>query len=313
MQLFYHSNGVAEAYNDIMVIGSKQVLREAANTVMEMMMETLIFILSAIYTVYFLVKWYRPIFSVWPLGRAAPARTIMGLLPFLCILITMFTLRVFAAFDVVEDFYYVMFYILLGFVCLGYGIKHMEHGYDMEWRTDAIELNNTASIFPLIGGLLAVLLIYCGANIGDGPGWWCVLYAGGIGFFIFIKATKFFVSATNASENITVLRDKGCGIRFGALLLSLGIILGRASGGDWYNWLDNYYEGLLYTILDFYVAWPGVLLFIAAYIFELALRPNRRMAPDVTIKERTGISLVLGAAYIGFSIATVSLMPSILQ
>lgn len=48
---------------------------------------------------------------------------------------------------------------------------------------------------------------------------------------------------TQVFERITVGRDLYCGIRYGAYLLASGLILGRASAGDW--------TSLYMTIVEF--------------------------------------------------------------
>lgn len=51
-----------------------------------------------------------------------------------------------------------------------------------------------------------------------------------------------------------------CGIRFGSYLLASGLILGRASAGDW----TSFYM----TIEEFLVGWPVLILTLLALLIE---------------------------------------------
>ena len=49
---------------------------------------------------------------------------------------------------------------------------------DLSARDDVVERSNRAAIPAIAGGLLAITLCFAGGNIGDGPGWWVVMFCG---------------------------------------------------------------------------------------------------------------------------------------
>ena len=70
-----------------------------------------------------------------------------------------------------------------------------EHNVRPEFKHDLpdadIVLDNKAAVFPAAGGFVGVTLIYAGANTGDGPGWWVVLFAAGLGLITWLGLVKY--------------------------------------------------------------------------------------------------------------------------
>jgi hypothetical protein len=218
--------------------------------------EVFLFFASVFVAVRFFSRWYAPIRRAWPPGRSGGAKWTLGLLPAASFAIILVTLLTLASFDVAG--LWVWFYIVLGYAWMRCGVSLLERFFDLRPAIDAIHLDNRAAIFPVAGGFLGITLIYAGANTGDGPGWWAVFIAGGIGLALWLLLAVVANSICGISERVTVGRDDGCGIRFGAYLLALGLILGRASGGDWISFGA--------TLRDFMAGWPALpltLLFIA--------------------------------------------------
>jgi len=215
-------------------------------------MEIIVFLASMYCSYKFLVKWYKPLLINNPLNDNKPARYILGFLPVGALCVILFTLNVLASFDVVESFIYILMYVALGGAWLLLGIMLMSCVFDLSWRDDALNLHNKAALVPVVGGFLGLTLIYSGANIGDGPGWWCVVFAGGLGLVAWFVLGRIINIFTKIFERITVERDIGCGIRFGAYLLASGIILARACAGDW--------TSFAMTIIEFMDGWPVLAL-----------------------------------------------------
>jgi hypothetical protein len=169
--------------------------------------------------------------------------------------------------------------------------------FDLSWIDDVINLNNQAALPAIIGGFLGLTIIYSGANIGDGPGWWCVIFAGGMGLVSWLFLGAGICMADKVSERITVERDLGCGIRFGCYLLASGIILGRASGGDWTSFYMTVVE-----FYDVYDRWPVLLLAaIEAVVERLYLIQAKKSSGNDTVFS----SLFWGAFYITFAVIIV--------
>jgi len=222
--------------------------------------EFIILIFSAFYTAIKIRGWYRRLPEVKPVKRDKVIKYVLGLLPVVSLFIILYTLRFLASFDVVNDKIYIILYTLLGYTWTFLGMKLVFRFFDISWIDDALLLNNKAALYTVSGAFLGLVIIYSGANIGDGPGWWCVLFAGGLGLITWFLLGRIIHSFTQAFERITIDRDISCGIRIGTYLLASGIILARASAGDW----TSFYS----TIVEFLVGWPVLVLTVFAIIVE---------------------------------------------
>lgn len=140
-----------------------------------------------------------------------------------------------------------LFYVFMGFAWIYLFNKLIFYFYDISWIDDIITNGNYAALSAYVGAILGLNLIYAGANIGDGPGFWCVIVAGGIGILLWFVLALLINKCTGILERITISRDLGSGIRFGGYLLSTGVFLARGSRGDWFNFWQ--------TIIDFTDIW----------------------------------------------------------
>lgn len=268
------------------------------------MQEMIVFVGSLIATVAFLISWYGTIGSNWPKKRNRLIKNGFRLLPLIAFIIIIYTLKNLAAFDVVGDSFYLLFYILLGFAWIFISLTLFAYFFDLSWKDDALQLGNKAAAISLAGAFIGTTLIYSGANIGDGPGWWCVIFAGGIGLFAWIGLGILINAVTQVFEKVSVERDLGSGIRFGSYLVASGLILARASAGDWTSFFK--------TLEEFLVGWPVLILVIIAILVERYFSKH-----DVRIDEfeRKEISLtssvVIGILYIVIGIVVVVLLPTL--
>jgi hypothetical protein len=115
---------------------------------------------------------------------------------------------------------------------------------------------------------LATTLCVCGANIGQGPtvgttlGPLC-LAVGALGLLWVIVA-----ALTGRSASIRLDRDRASGLRLAGLLVSWGLVLGRAVAGDWVSTAA--------TLRDFAMqGWPTLPLLGVAVAVETWVRPRR--------------------------------------
>lgn len=223
--------------------------------------ETLLFLLCGVLTTIFIVNWYRYLFGIFKPKRKLINDYTLGLLPFVLFIIIYYTLRNLASFDVVNDTLFIIFYIFFGFTWIYLFNKLIFLFYDISWIDDIITNGNYAVLSAYVGALLGITLIYAGANIGDGPGFWCVMVAGGIGAILWFILTLLINKFTGIIERIVISRDLGSGIRFGGFLLSTGIILARGSGGDWFNFWQ--------TIIDFSDIWIIIPFAVLYLLIEL--------------------------------------------
>jgi len=264
--------------------------------------EVIILILSCYYTVKNLNDWYQKLPGIGPVRRDNAIKYVLGILPVASFFIILFTLRFLASFDVVNDLIYIIFYVLLGYTWTYLGMKMVFIFFDISWIDDVLNMNNKAALFAVSGAFLGLVTIYSGANIGDGPGWWCVIFAGGLGLISWFVLGRIVNSLTQVFERITVDRDIYCGIRFGAYLLASGIILARASAGDWTSFYD--------TIVEFLVGWPVLPLTVLAILVERYYMHKAKLEESISNTYLFG-SLYWSVVYIAIAIASAMMFPLI--
>lgn len=259
--------------------------------------ELLVLMASLYFSYKFSTRWYRRLLTIWPPKRNKSAKYILGLLPAFSLAIILYTLMFLAALDVVDNFIFIVFYIALGFAWLYLGMTLLACIFDLSWVDDAVNSSNKAALISITGGFLGLTLIYSGANVGDGPGWWCVVFAGGLGLIVWLALGLAINLFTKIFERITIERNIGCGIRFGFYLLSSGIILARACAGDW--------TSFSMTVLEFMDGWPVLILAGLAILVELCmLRVGRGNSKNYIFS-----SLIFGIIFASISVVSILLLP----
>jgi hypothetical protein len=172
-------------------------------------------------------------------------------------------LRTLASFDVRDSAEYLAFYMTIGaawaFVGSGSWVGVLV-------RDDVAERGNKAALLAWSGAVIGSSACYAGANIGDGPGWWCVFWAGGLGMLGWALCWMALDSTTGAADHVTIDRDLAAGLRVGSFLAAAGVLLGRGAAGDWTSALD--------TVLEMRAAWPVLILLAKAIVLERFTRPS---------------------------------------
>jgi uncharacterized membrane protein YjfL (UPF0719 family) len=136
-------------------------------------------------------------------------------------------------------------------------------------RDDAVERKNLSALIALCGAVLALGIIYAGANIGEGPSYTNNFFCDVIGTASFFLLWFIVELVGKISRSITEDRDLTSGLRMCGLLLAFGLIIGRALAGNWHS------EAA--TVRDFIRdGWPAAILLVLALIVEPFARPNRR-------------------------------------
>lgn len=251
-------------------------------------------------TVRFLSRWYQAMFNVFPPDRGGNSRWLLGALPVVSGLISLMVLFNMASYDVTGI--WIVFYLVLGYAWLSGGVSLLAV-FDLSWVWDSVYLDNKAAVFPAVGGVMGLSLIYAGANTGDGPGWWTVFIAGGIGLAIWLLLGWLVRVTAKTSERITVERDRACGIRFGAYLLASGLILARASGGDWISFYM--------TVRDFKTGLPVLPLVLMVIVVErilIAMESREQLGFD---EKRSGVcgAVLAGGLYLLYAVTIVLILP----
>jgi uncharacterized membrane protein YjfL (UPF0719 family) len=222
---------------------------------------------ASLASLYFWFKWYL---STWPgkLTRFRPSLEpwLLELVPVGCAAVIWIVVTRFAASDVVNDRYYILFYFGMGILWLKVA-EWLFRYLGIIAETDVTERSNRAALAAYSGALLGITLCYSGGNIGEGPGVEVVIFSSGLATIGFFLVWFVLTTATEIDYKVTVDRDFATGLRLGALLLAAGLILGRSVAGNWVSYAATWADFLAY-------GWPVLLLLGLGILVEHFARPT---------------------------------------
>jgi hypothetical protein len=228
--------------------------------------EVMVLVLCLIVALIVWIKWLVQLTTVHlPAGRRGPRRLLL-MAPLVTGVVTLLVLRFYASHDVQNDAKYIFFYLVFAAAWVG-AARWFVYALGICARDDGVERHNWAAAAAWFGALQALGLCFAGGNIGDGPGWWVVVYAAMLSTATLLLFWAIYEKFTHAAEAVTVERDLAAGLRLAGWLMATGLILGAAVAGDWISPSQ--------TNIDFVRrAWPVVLLLIGAVLVDRLTRPS---------------------------------------
>jgi hypothetical protein len=234
------------------------------------------------------IIWYRDTFFVSTF-RSTTVRWILASAPVFCLLPILWILGVFAASSVRVSPFYLGFYLLVGAAWLGLGTSLLPF-LGISARDDAIERDNAASAWAVVGALCGISFAFAGGNVGEGPGVEAVLLSAALSTALFFALWLLFDRLTAISDAITIDRSLGAGIRLAGFLMAIGVLSGWSVAGDWVSFAA--------TARDFRLClWPAVVWTVAATVCERVFPPEYR--------EKLLWSLLIGMMYMALAVAWV--------
>jgi hypothetical protein len=236
------------------------------------------------------VLWAGRIFSLSRLVTFRPGRP-LGHLTILVAVLSLSvygTLRWFAADDVRQAPAYLLQYTLLGVAWLKIG-ESAAAFFGLGARSALVESGNQAAWPALTGVLVGVAACYAGGNIGNGPGWWVVVYSAALATAMLFGLWVAVDAVSGITEAVAVGRDIPSGVRLGGFLAASGLVLGRSVAGDWVSTAATTTDALV-------TAWPLAIGVGVAALVEGRLRPTLER-PSPPAQAGLGPALIyLGAA-----------------
>ena len=228
--------------------------------------EVVMLIASALVALVCWGAWYIRPTLVRHVDRRPAGRRLLQVTPLAAGALLWVVLENASAHDVRDDPTYLMFYLILGAAWVGLSMRALAVA-GISTRDDVVERANRSAAVVVAGAMLAVTLCYAGGNIGDGPGWWVVVFAAGLATLALFAAWMLLELLSGVSDVVTVDRDAAAALRLAGFLVSCGVILGRSVAGDWVS--------AEATVRDFaVVAWPVLVLVAVAAIVERVARPT---------------------------------------
>lgn len=252
-----------------------------------------VFIVSGVLAAWGWYAWYLPPVAVESLGARRTGRGLLLLVPVLSLLLLFAVLKTAAADDVRHDAGYLAFYMLMGAAWTGTAMKFLPF-LGLSPADDVVERNNGAAAAAISGALIGYTLCFAGGNIGNGPGWWVVVFSAALATATLTVLWLLLDRLTHVVDTLTIDRDLAAGLRVVGLLSAAGVILGRGVAGDWIS--------ASVTLRDFaVVAWPVVVLFAVAVPLERAVRPT----PERPTPSFTALGVLPGGLYLAAALAYV--------
>ena len=210
--------------------------------------------------------WYAQPRRVRTVRRGPSALWLLDIAPLLSGAALFLVLRGAAADDVRNDPIYLSMYLVLGLAWVGLSVRCLPL-FGLSVRDDVLERGNAGVSYAVAGAMLAITLCYAGGNVGNGPGWWVVVFSAALATLALFAVWLVLEGITGVSDVITIDRDASAGLRLAGLLVACGTIFGRAVAGDWVSSTD--------TLRDFgSIAWVALLIVALAVLVERAARPT---------------------------------------
>jgi uncharacterized membrane protein YjfL (UPF0719 family) len=164
-------------------------------------------------------------------------------------------------------------------------------------RDDLFERGNRAALPAWSGAILAVALCYAGGNVGNGPGWWVVVFSAGLATAALFGLWMVFAQISGNGDAVVVDRDPSAGVRLGGFLVACGVTCGAAVTGDWVS--------APFTVADFVARiWPAAVILVAAAFMERAHAPR----PDRPRGSIFAGGVVPAAVFLGIALGAAVLM-----
>lgn len=210
------------------------------------------------------VQWIRSGIAIPAYHRPRGARTTLSVTSAVAVALLYFVLQRWASSDVRDSTLYTSYYMVMGAGFTGATLLLLG-AMGLSVRDDALERFNPAAGIALGGAILGCTAAFAGANIGDGPGWWVVVFSALLSNGALIAGWLVLDRLAETGEAITLDRDEATGWRAAGWFTGGGIIFGRAAAGNW--------SGAESAIFDFFrVGGGGLALFLGALAIEFSLR-----------------------------------------
>jgi hypothetical protein len=207
-------------------------------------------------------------------GRGSAGLGVIGATIVICSTLLLFVLVTAASHDVRTVIEYLVMYSVLGLAWLRLGERLFAFA-GVSVRDDVVERGNTAATIGLSGALVAVMICYAAGNIGDGPGWWVVVFCAALATAGLMVAWQVYGLVTRGGEAVTIDRDPAAGARLAGFLIASALVLGRGVAGDWVS-VDATIQDVV-AMLPYLAALVGLAALLEPLARPTSQEPHRPM------------------------------------
>jgi len=201
-----------------------------------------------------------------PLVHKKATQSVALIAPLCAAVVMFFVLLKWSSHDVQSNLLYILFYFAMWFGWLGAGQLILPY-FGLSVRDDLFERQNPAAAVAIAGALIGFTLAFAGGNIGDGPGWWVVLFSSGLATGTLVLLWVIGNLISRVAEAITIDRDVAAGWRALGFFIGGGLVVGRAAAGNW--------QSAGATMSDFIgKGWPVLIVWVVTVVLDVAFRPS---------------------------------------
>ena len=252
---------------------------------------------SAVAGIFGLARWYGVGLTTSWLGASRTARLLLLVLPPLAILGLWQVLGTYAAVDVREDFRYQLLFAVMGTIWVLLLPRALTL-IGVSFEDDALERRNAAASIAIGGAVVSLGVLFAGSNMGEGPSIWNTVETALVATGVLGIAVLLHALATQVGDSIAVERDVATGLRFAGWIVGSGLVLARASAGDWAG------EAAMVNDLV-HVGWPVLALLVIAIPTDSLLKPSDRSpSPNLLVA-----GLLPGFVYVGAAVGYIAALP----
>src|SRR5687768_14585916 len=144
-------------------------------------------------------------------NRPRTAVTVIAAALIVSATVLLIVLKTGASFDVVNAPNYLAMYVVLGLAWSRLTTLTFPL-FGISLRDDVVERRNTAALLTVVGAILGVTLCYAGGNIGDGPGWWVVIFSAALATATLLMLWAALNHLSPAADSIAIDRDPSAGM-----------------------------------------------------------------------------------------------------
>jgi uncharacterized membrane protein YjfL (UPF0719 family) len=251
--------------------------------------EVVVFAASALLAAVMWGAWFIGPRRISRLGRPVAGQWFLDLAPLVSLGVLVVVLKTVSAHDVRDDVRYLLLYFFLGAMWVSVAVRVLPL-VGLSARDDVVERGNGSAARAIAGAILAITLCFAGGNIGNGPGWWVVVFSAGLATVALLLSWLALEAVAPVADVVTIDRDEAAGVRLGGWLIACGLIAGVAAAGDWISAQDTMRTFVL-------VAWPLLPFVGVAALLERQWRPTpERPAPSVAAYGAIPALLYIGVA-----------------
>jgi uncharacterized membrane protein YjfL (UPF0719 family) len=251
--------------------------------------EVIVFATSAVLAILMWGAWYIGPRRIRRLGRPAAGQSLLDLAPLASLAVLIVVLRTVSAHDVRDDMRYLLLYFFLGAMWVSVVVRILPV-VGLSARDDVVERGNSSAAHAIAGAIFAITLCFAGGNIGNGPGWWVVVFSAGLATVALLLSWLVLEAIARVADVVTIERDDAAGLRLAGWLIACGLIAGVAAAGDWVSAQDAVRTFVL-------VAWPLLPFIVIAALLEWQWRPtSEHPAPSATTYGAIPALLYIGVA-----------------